>query len=321
MVKETFVSFFGNLKERTSNPFLGTFTAIYIVMNWKIFYAVFNFQETVPVKDRIAYLIELLKDVAIWWPIFFTFIGVLVLYLTKIAARYSGDFLKYKIYPKVDKLIGDKTIYTKDEYEKLQKEHDRKQYMLAELRQENEENERVWNSKNKSLLDELRSTKDENLELKKSNQNLNTELKSLWNENKNFRDDNKSLKNENELLQQSNRELINKSQIQFQKLNSIDLTRKTKPSLFSISEIKTALRRIKSNPDVVSDFIKIYPSIRANQPISKAYFETIDYLYRNKLILKLNEVEGEFYNLTLSNLGQRVYEHLSTKKTKLYETS
>ena len=56
MISETISSIKKNIKRRISNPFLGTFTIIYIIKNWKLFYGLFNFDPDATQQNKIDYI-------------------------------------------------------------------------------------------------------------------------------------------------------------------------------------------------------------------------------------------------------------------------
>ena len=55
MVREAWDSFKDNIKERVSNPFLGTFTLVWIVHNWKVVYAFFYFDKDWRLQQKIDF--------------------------------------------------------------------------------------------------------------------------------------------------------------------------------------------------------------------------------------------------------------------------
>ena len=45
MIKDFLVSFKDNFKEKTRNPFLGTYLIVWLIRNWELIYTLFNFDQ------------------------------------------------------------------------------------------------------------------------------------------------------------------------------------------------------------------------------------------------------------------------------------
>lgn len=56
MLKEAWDSFKENIKERVTNPFLGTFVLVWIVHNWKVVYAFFFFDKEYNLEKKFSSL-------------------------------------------------------------------------------------------------------------------------------------------------------------------------------------------------------------------------------------------------------------------------
>ncbi|MDO5858928.1 hypothetical protein Q2490_16755 [Myroides odoratimimus] len=61
-MKETFDSVWGSVKDRFTNPFLGTFLFVWIVRNWYLVYGLFIFDKECTMDDKLNYVKDYFKD-------------------------------------------------------------------------------------------------------------------------------------------------------------------------------------------------------------------------------------------------------------------
>lgn len=62
IMKETFDSVWGSVKDRFTNPFLGTFLFVWLVRNWSLVYGLFIFDEDCTMDDKIKYVKDHFND-------------------------------------------------------------------------------------------------------------------------------------------------------------------------------------------------------------------------------------------------------------------
>ncbi|HEY0056585.1 MAG TPA: hypothetical protein VGB63_14620 [Pedobacter sp.] len=62
MIKDIFDSFKDNLRERTTNPFLGTFVIVWVIKNWKLVYSLFYFDKDFTLEKRLNYISSYFKE-------------------------------------------------------------------------------------------------------------------------------------------------------------------------------------------------------------------------------------------------------------------
>lgn len=136
IMKETFDSVWGSVKDRFTNPFLGTFLFVWIVRNWSLVYGLFIFDKACDMIYKLNYVKEHFKNyrvleefkINLLWTL-----GIVVLvYLSLAMFQYITNFYQLgikKINSRFDKInIESKTHYIKlnnqfkvitDKYEKL----------------------------------------------------------------------------------------------------------------------------------------------------------------------------------------------------------
>ena len=96
MIKDVWDSFKDNIRERVSNPFLGTFVLVWVVHNWQIVYAFFYFDNDWKLKNKTDYFSKYWTDnFFIWNLIFVASITVIVLIITYLFLAVSRFFANY----------------------------------------------------------------------------------------------------------------------------------------------------------------------------------------------------------------------------------
>lgn len=138
MIKDLLVSFRENFKEKTANPFLGTYFMVLLIRNWELVYSIFNFDKEYKLVDKITfiknYLLEreFISDLII--NIFISFGILIATYLLLNLSRLVVNFSEKKITPFVYKITDSKSIVLKSVYEKIRIERDELQYRLDQER-------------------------------------------------------------------------------------------------------------------------------------------------------------------------------------------
>ena len=62
MIKDFLISFRDNFKEKTRNPFLGTYVIVWIVLNWELIYTLFNFDDNYKLENKVAFIKAYYKE-------------------------------------------------------------------------------------------------------------------------------------------------------------------------------------------------------------------------------------------------------------------
>lgn len=120
MVKDTLNSVFDNLKERTTNPFLGTLIVVWIVHNWKLIYSLFYFDSKLTLTERLSYIEEFFQKTPFYLNLFYVFLlTILILCITYLflgLSRFISDFYEKRVIPKIVKFIDKSAIVLKSDY-------------------------------------------------------------------------------------------------------------------------------------------------------------------------------------------------------------
>lgn len=165
MVKDTLNSVFDNLKERTTNPFLGTLIVVWLVHNWKLVYSLFYFDSKLTLDERLiyieAYFLKMPFYINLLLVLVFTILVLCVTYFFLGLSRFISDFYEKGVVPRIVKFNDKSAVVLKSESDK-QKEFIRSLEARLEeerLAKSNAQNERDQLDK---LLGELKGAKENN---------------------------------------------------------------------------------------------------------------------------------------------------------------
>jgi hypothetical protein len=124
MVKDTLNSVFDNLKERTTNPFLGTLIVVWTLKNWELVYSLFYFDSSLKLDDRLAKITDHFKDQSFllnMGSVILITMGVLILTYTLLSlSRLVTDAYERIVIPVISKLTDRSSVVLKSEYVILQ---------------------------------------------------------------------------------------------------------------------------------------------------------------------------------------------------------
>ena len=103
MIKDFLISFRDNFKEKTRNPFLGTYVIVWIVLNWELIYTLFNFDDNYKLENKVAFIKAYYKEQSFIGNLFKTVLwafGLLILtYLLLAISRLITNFSEKQITP------------------------------------------------------------------------------------------------------------------------------------------------------------------------------------------------------------------------------
>ncbi|ADR20191.1 hypothetical protein MATR_21930 [Marivirga tractuosa] len=125
MIKDTFISFKDNFKERISNPFLGTYLAVWLIRNWDLIYSLFNFDDEYSLKEKIKFIEsyyenhEFLVDLSI--NILWTFAVLITTYILMNLSRLIVNLFEKRLSPWIYQITDSKSIVKKSVHENLEK--------------------------------------------------------------------------------------------------------------------------------------------------------------------------------------------------------
>lgn len=151
MVQDTFSSIFDSIKQRTTNPFLGTLIIVWLLKNWKLVYSLFYFDAKFTLNQRLNYISSYFdRHSFLLNMLFVVLITVAVLIFTYILlalSRLLSDSYERILMPLVSKWTDSSSIVLKVDYETLKG-------IIIEL-EEKLENERLAKAELKSQRDSL----------------------------------------------------------------------------------------------------------------------------------------------------------------------
>jgi hypothetical protein len=127
MIKDFLISFTDNFKEKTRNPFLGTYLLVWLIRNWELIYTLFNFDSNFNLKDKKEFIFSYYKENQ-FVPNLFTnilwSIGLLILtYLLLNLSRFIVNLFEKKLTPWIYKVTDSNSIVLKEIYDKLKSEN------------------------------------------------------------------------------------------------------------------------------------------------------------------------------------------------------
>jgi len=157
MIKDLFVSFTENLKQKTSNPFLGSLIIVWIFHNWDLVFTFFNFDKELKLKDKVEILTPYFK--------FWTFLGnlgecviltifvIVISYTLMNVSLYIVDVFNKRLKPWILSLNDENSIVPMEELKAIN-------FELKDLRKkyDDEVSERI------KYQDRYRELKDKEIE-------------------------------------------------------------------------------------------------------------------------------------------------------------
>jgi hypothetical protein len=121
MLKDVWDSFKENIKERVTNPFLGTFALVWIVHNWRVVFAFFNFDKEWKLQNKIDYFNKYWTEHNFIWNLvavaFITVATLIITYSFLALSRFLANYFENIVIPWIYKLSKGKTVI----YETYQK--------------------------------------------------------------------------------------------------------------------------------------------------------------------------------------------------------
>jgi hypothetical protein len=139
MIKDLLVSFRDNFKEKSRNPFLGTYLIVWLVRNWELVYTIFNFDSDKKLKDKINFINTYYsnKDFLnnLWTNIFWAFGLLIFTYILLNISRLIVNLSEKQLTPWIYKITDSKSIVLKSVYERTRSERDDLQVRLDQERE------------------------------------------------------------------------------------------------------------------------------------------------------------------------------------------
>lgn len=165
MFKDILVSFSDNFKEKTRNPFLGTYIFIWVLRNWELVYSLFNFDNTYKLANKIDFVKSYYNTHSftegVLWNIGWTFLVLTITYLVLNISRVIINISEKQLKPWVYKKTDSKSIVLKSIHEEVRNERDTLQLRLDKERE----------SKSKLEI-RIKSLEEEIIEVKKKGESI-----------------------------------------------------------------------------------------------------------------------------------------------------
>lgn len=185
MIKDFLVSFTDNFKEKTRNPFLGTYLLVWFIRNWELVYTLFNFDKDSNLNYKKEFIYNYYKENDFISNLFINILwsfGLLILtYLLLNLSRFIVNLFEKKLTPWIYKVTDSKSIVLKESYDKLKSE---KNILELNLEKERESKGRLQTeiSKLEKKIEESNSflnSKKETPKLNKLEDEINLMFKKL----------------------------------------------------------------------------------------------------------------------------------------------
>tara|TARA_R110002072_G_scaffold302379_2_gene484974 strand:- start:2985 stop:3761 length:777 start_codon:yes stop_codon:yes gene_type:complete len=184
MIKDFLISFRDNFKEKTRNPFLGTYLIVWIIRNWELIYTIFNFDENYKLKDKIEFIKTYYSEQSFIGNLLTTVLwafGLLIFtYMLLAISRLITNFSEKRITPWIYKITDSKSIVLKETYEKLRIENNNLETKLDKER-ENKKRIMLEISELEKTIDNMNSNSNQENENLEQSINLDNEVNVLFN--------------------------------------------------------------------------------------------------------------------------------------------
>lgn len=197
MINDILISLKDNIYKRSKNPILGTFTLVYIIHNWELFYSIFYFDSNLKLEQRLQYIRDYFQYHNFWENFFIcislTFGLVLLTYFSLALGHYISSFYSSKIEKWIFDITDNKKIVLKADYVILMEQKNKFESMYLNERKEKTNIIEEKDEMEKRYL-EIISAKTENEVIN----NLKAEVESIRGQLNAKNMEVESLKNQNE---------------------------------------------------------------------------------------------------------------------------
>tara|TARA_R110002124_G_scaffold283500_2_gene459618 strand:- start:13 stop:789 length:777 start_codon:yes stop_codon:yes gene_type:complete len=194
MIKDFLISFRDNFKEKTRNPFLGTYLIVWMIRNWELIFTIFNFDDDYKLENKIEFVNSYYTEHSFLGNLFSTILwafGVLILtYLLLAITRFITNLSEKQLIPWIYKVTDNKSIVLKETYDNLRVENVRNENQLEKER-ENKRRLIAEISELEKVIDDLKNIGNENKEELTRTKSLENEVDLLFEKikDKNLTDD------------------------------------------------------------------------------------------------------------------------------------
>jgi hypothetical protein len=126
MIKDFFISFKDNIKDKTTNPFFGTLIVVWTINHWRFIYSLLTFDDNKTLEQRLSIIEKYFASETVWSylinPILMTFLVIVSSYTLVNISRIIINLFEKRVTPYVYKITDSNSIVLKQDYLKLRKE-------------------------------------------------------------------------------------------------------------------------------------------------------------------------------------------------------
>jgi hypothetical protein len=181
MIKDFFVSFRDNFRDKVKNPFLGTYLLVWLIRNWDLIFTLFNFNEGTTLENKISIITAYLKDNPFFGGlvtnILYTFLFLVLTYTLLNTSRAIVNLFDRQLKPWVYKLTDKSSIVLKEDFEALRNERDN---LLVRINNERDEKAKVESLLNKLQAEVLIQNKDRVLQNEKAPKKIKSVTQKMF---------------------------------------------------------------------------------------------------------------------------------------------
>lgn len=180
---ETLNSLLDNYKSKIKNPLIGTIISVWLIHNWRIVYAIFNFDDNCTMQDKINFIDDYFTKKDFWNELIIivgiSFLVIIITFILLGISRYVTNLYYKIIEPWIRGKVSKHEIFTVEAKKGLEQEIE----LLSEsLDRKRDEINRV--ESNISLINakrdfELKDYEDYRSATKEENKDLNEKLKEF----------------------------------------------------------------------------------------------------------------------------------------------
>lgn len=302
MINDILISLKDNIQKRSTNPILGTFTIVYIIHNWELFYSVLFFDSSLNLEQRLQYIRNYYHYHNFWENFFIciviSLLMVLLTYASLAIGRYISSFYSSKIEMRIFEITDNKKIVLKTEYDNLMKT---KNIFMENYENERKEKTDIINERDlqyRKYLDMIAS-KNENETIS----NLTAEVESIRIQLSAKNTEIESLKKQS----QDKDQLINKLNVELSEQESADNTRKD-------SKMSAALLDDLNRKHLLALFQKAAFDSNSGKHYWGTPTSEFDYFFQNNILKIVRNKTSNEYKFELTKQGTEIYDLLLKKK-------
>lgn len=116
---DNITSLFDNYKGKIRNPFIGTIISVWLIHNWRIPFALFNFDDDCTMQDKINYIADYFGKQDFWSElgeiIFYSFLILVFTFLLMAISRFLTDSYYIIIEKTLITFIDKNAVYSKED--------------------------------------------------------------------------------------------------------------------------------------------------------------------------------------------------------------